>query len=98
MGYRSFHNAEFTVRRPFLIFIESGFPLSSSDSGCYTFVSSNKKNKTIMKLSKRITRRGTNAALLATVILICALLNTAIAQSTYNYHDTHHPAKQVKTA
>jgi OmpA-OmpF porin, OOP family len=51
-----------------------------------------------MTLSKRITARGTNVFLLASVILICVLLNSAVAQSGYNYHDTHHPVKQVKTA
>jgi hypothetical protein len=54
--------------------------------------------QTIMKLNKRIARKGTNVSLLIIVVLIGAIFSSVQAQSSYDFHDTHHPVKQNKTA
>jgi OmpA-OmpF porin, OOP family len=51
-----------------------------------------------MKLNRRIARKGDKVSLLIIVLLIGALFNSVQAQSSFDYHDTHHPVKQAKTA
>lgn len=51
-----------------------------------------------MTLSRRITRKGDNVYMLVAALILTAILNSVQAQSQFDFHKTHHPVNQVKTA